>query len=58
MLIALGIILLIVWIIGVAGVFTIGWFIHLFLIVGIILILIHLFRSGNKAMGGGPVSKL
>jgi hypothetical protein len=47
MLIALAIILLVLWILGVVGVYTIGWFIHILLVAAIILFLIRIIRGEN-----------
>lgn len=41
MLTTIAVILLILWLLGVVGVYTIGWFIHVLLIVAIITILIR-----------------
>lgn len=45
MLITLGVILLVLWILGVVGVYNIGWFIHVLLVASIILFLV-------RTMGG------
>ncbi len=47
MLIAIAVILLILWLLGVVGVFTIGWFIHILLVVAIILFLIRIIQGRN-----------
>ena len=47
MLVTIGIILLILWILGVVGVFTIGWFIHILLVVAIIMFLVRIIQGRN-----------
>ncbi len=47
MLITIAIILLILWILGVVGVYTIGWFIHILLVAAIVLFLIRIIRGEN-----------
>ncbi len=47
MLITIAIILLILWILGVVGVYTIGWFIHILLVAAIILFLVRVIRGEN-----------
>ena len=47
MLITLAVILLILWILGVIGVYTIGWFVHILLIAAIILFLIRIIQGRN-----------
>jgi asparagine N-glycosylation enzyme membrane subunit Stt3 len=47
MLITIAVILLILWFLGVIGVYTIGWFIHILLVVAIILFLIRIIQGRN-----------
>lgn len=47
MLIAIGIILLILWLLGVVGVYTIGWYIHILLVVAIIVFLVRIIQGRN-----------
>jgi hypothetical protein len=47
MLITIAVLLLILWILGVVGVYTIGWFIHLLLVAAIILFLIRIIQGRN-----------
>ncbi|MES2216085.1 MAG: lmo0937 family membrane protein [Patescibacteria group bacterium] len=47
MLVTIAVILLILWFLGVIGTFTIGWFIHILLVVAIIMILIRLIQGRN-----------
>lgn len=47
MLTSIGIILLVLWILGVVGVFTIGWFVHILLVVAIIMFLIRIIQGRN-----------
>lgn len=47
MLFTIAIILLVLWILGVVGVYTIGWFIHVLLIAAIILFLVRIIQGRN-----------
>lgn len=47
MLITIGIILLVLWVLGVVGVYTIGWFVHVLLVAAVILFLIRVIRGEN-----------
>ena len=47
MLYTIAFILLILWLLGVVGVYTIGWFIHILLVVAIILFLIRIIQGRN-----------
>jgi hypothetical protein len=47
MLTTIAIILLVLWFLGVIGVYTIGGFIHVLLVVAIIMILVRLLRGEN-----------
>ncbi len=47
MLVTIAIILLVLWFLGVIGVYTIGWFIHLLLVVAIIMFLIRIIQGRN-----------
>ncbi len=47
MLITIATILLILWLLGVVGVYTIGWFIHVLLIIAVVLFLIRIIRGEN-----------
>lgn len=47
MLMTIAIILLILWFLGVIGVYTIGWFIHLLLVAAVIMFLIRIIRGEN-----------
>ena len=47
MLIAIATVLIILWLLGVVGVYTIGWFIHILLVVAIILFLIRIIQGRN-----------
>ncbi len=43
----IAIILLILWILGVVGVYTIGWFIHILLVAAVIIFLVRIIRGEN-----------
>ncbi|HRH23790.1 MAG TPA: lmo0937 family membrane protein [Candidatus Magasanikbacteria bacterium] len=47
MLTTIAIILLVLWLIGYIGFHTIGWFIHILLVVAIIMFLIRIIRGQN-----------
>lgn len=47
MLITIAVILLILWILGIVGVYTIGWFVHILLVAAIILFLIRIIQGRN-----------
>lgn len=47
MLTTIAIILLILWFLGVIQVYTIGWFIHILLVIAIIMILIRVIQGRN-----------
>ena len=47
MLVTIAIILLILWLLGIVGVYSIGWFIHILLVAAIILILIRIIQGRN-----------
>ena len=47
MLITIAVVLLVLWALGVVGVYTIGWFIHLLLLAAIIIILIRIIQGRN-----------
>jgi hypothetical protein len=45
MLITIAVLLLILWFLGVVGVYTIGWFIHILLVLAIIMFLIRIIKG-------------
>jgi hypothetical protein len=47
MLVTIAIILLVLWILGIVGVYTIGWFVHILLVAAIILFLIRIIQGRN-----------
>jgi hypothetical protein len=47
MLITIAVILLVLWFLGVIGVYTIGWFVHLLLAAAIIMFLIRIIQGEN-----------
>lgn len=47
MLTTIAVILLILWILGVVGAYSIGWFIHLLLVAAIIMFLIRVIQGRN-----------
>ncbi|MBV9349288.1 MAG: lmo0937 family membrane protein [Patescibacteria group bacterium] len=47
MLITIGVILLVLWLLGVVGVYSIGWFVHILLLAAIIMFLIRIIQGRN-----------
>ena len=47
MLVTIAIILLVLWLLGVVGVYTIGWFVHFLLVAAIIMFLIRIIQGQN-----------
>lgn len=47
MLVTIATILLVLWILGIVGVYTIGWFVHVLLVVAIIMFLIRIIQGRN-----------
>jgi hypothetical protein len=47
MLITIGVILLILWLLGIVGLYTIGWYIHILLIAAVIVFLVRVIRGEN-----------
>ncbi len=47
MLITIALILLVLWFLGIIGLYTIGWFIHVLLVVAIVLFLIRVIQGKN-----------
>ncbi len=45
MLVTIGIILLVLWLLGLVTSYTLGGFIHLLLVIGLIIILVNLFTG-------------
>jgi len=47
MLYTIAVILIILWLLGIVGVYTIGWFVHILLVAAVILILVRLILGQN-----------
>lgn len=47
MLVTIGAILLVLWLLGVIGIYSIGWFIHILLVVAIVMFLIRIIQGRN-----------
>ncbi|MBV9349760.1 MAG: lmo0937 family membrane protein [Patescibacteria group bacterium] len=47
MLLTIAILLLILWVLGVVGVYTIGWFVHILLVLAVIMFLIRIIEGRN-----------
>ena len=47
MLTTIAIILLFLWLLGVIGLYSIGWFVHILLVIAIVMFLIRVIRGEN-----------
>lgn len=47
MLTTIAIIFLVLWLLGVVGVYTIGWFIHILLVIAVIMFLVRIIQGRN-----------
>jgi hypothetical protein len=47
MLFIIAAILIVLWLLGVIGVYTIGWFVHILLVIAIVLVLVRVIRGEN-----------
>lgn len=47
MLVTIAIVLLVLWLLGVVGVYTIGWFVHILLVVALVMFLIRVIQGQN-----------
>jgi hypothetical protein len=47
MLVTIAVILLVLWFLGVIGVYTIGWFVHLLLLAAIVMFLARIIQGQN-----------
>lgn len=47
MLLTIAVVLLVLWFLGVIGVYTIGWFIHVLLVVAIVMFLVRVIQGEN-----------
>lgn len=47
MLTTIAIVLLVLWVLGLVGVYSIGWFIHILLVAAIIMFLIRIIQGRN-----------
>ncbi len=47
MLTTIAVVLLVLWLLGVVGAYTIGWFIHILLVVAVIMFLIRIIKGRN-----------
>ena len=47
MLVTLAVILIVLWVLGIVGVYTIGWFVHILLVAAVILFLIRVIQGKN-----------
>ena len=45
MLTTIAVILLLLWLLGVVGIYTIGWFIHVLLVVALVMFLVRVIRG-------------
>jgi len=47
MLVTIAAILLVLWLLGIVGVYSIGWFVHILLVAAIIMFLIRIIQGEN-----------
>ncbi len=47
MLVTIALVLLVLWFLGVVGVYTIGWFIHLLLVAAVVMFLVRIIQGEN-----------
>lgn len=47
MLVTIAIILIVLWLLGVIGVYSIGWFIHILLVIAVVMFLIRIIQGEN-----------
>lgn len=47
MLVTIAFILLVLWLLGIIGIYSIGWFIHILLVAAIIMFLIRIIEGRN-----------
>ena len=47
MLTTIAVVLVILWLLGIVGVYSVGWFIHLLLVLAIIMFLIRVIQGKN-----------
>lgn len=48
MLTTIALILVVLWLLGVLGIYTVGWYIHILLIIAAILFLMRIVRGQNS----------
>lgn len=56
MLFKIALVLLLAWLLGVLGVYTVGTLVHVLLLVGLMLLLLAMLKSRDAAAGRGPGS--
>ena len=47
MLVTIAIILLVLWLLGIVGVYTVSWYIHFLLVIAVIMFLIRVIQGRN-----------
>jgi asparagine N-glycosylation enzyme membrane subunit Stt3 len=47
MLTTIAIVLLVLWLLGIVGVYSIGWFIHVLLVIALVMFLIRVIQGVN-----------
>lgn len=50
MLVTIAFILLVLWVLGLVGIYSIGWFIHILLVAAIILFLVRIIEGKNPVV--------
>jgi len=47
MLVTIATILIVLWLLGIVGVYSIGWFVHILLVAAVIMFLVRVIRGEN-----------
>lgn len=47
MLLTIAALLIVLWLLGIIGVYTVGWFIHILLVIAVILVLVRIIQGRN-----------
>lgn len=47
MLTSIAVLLLVLWFLGIIGIYSIGWFVHLLLVIAVVMFLIRIIRGEN-----------
>jgi hypothetical protein len=47
MLVTIALVLLVLWFLGIIGVYSVGWFIHLLLVAAVVMFLVRIIQGEN-----------